>query len=161
MFHCKTRDNRGEWQGSSEITLKRVIVDAARVTITLKHHKHWALVKIIRPIRTLSYVFILKCLIRTQCYKALWKITNFEKKWNALNLGQRQLNLKKIIKIRCHNADLVSLITLIFKDILEEVKDVRSCVLRTFLDRSSISQILHHISFLLVNLGFTMPIKLY
>ena len=33
--------------------------------------------------------------------------------------------------------------------------------LRTFLDRSSISQILHHISFLLVNLGFTMPIKLY
>ena len=41
------------------------------------------------------------------------------------------------------------------------LKDVRSCVLRTFLDRSSISQILHHISFLLVNLGFTMPIKLY
>ena len=41
------------------------------------------------------------------------------------------------------------------------VKDVRSCVLRTFLDRSSISQILHHTSFLLVNLGFTMPIELY
>ena len=30
-----------------------------------------------------------------------------------------------------------------------------------FLDRSSISLFLHHISFLLVNLGFTMPIKLY
>ena len=40
-------------------------------------------------------------------------------------------------------------------------KDVRSCFLRTFLDRSSVSQILHHISFLLVNLGFTMPIKVY
>ena len=39
--------------------------------------------------------------------------------------------------------------------------DVQSCFLRTFLDRSSISKILHHISFLLVNLGFTMPIKLY
>ena len=38
-------------------------------------------------------------------------------------------------------------------------KDVRSCFLRTFLDRSS--QFLHHISFLLVNLDFTMPIKLY
>ena len=34
--------------------------------------------------------------------------------------------------------------------------------LRTCLDcRSSISKILHHISFLLVNLGFTMSIKLY
>ena len=31
------------------------------------------------------------------------------------------------------------------------LKDVRSCFLRTFLDRSSISQILHNISFLLVN----------
>ena len=41
------------------------------------------------------------------------------------------------------------------------VEDVRSCFLHTFLDRSSISQFLHHISFLLVNLGFTMPIKLY
>ena len=41
------------------------------------------------------------------------------------------------------------------------LKDVRSCVLRTFLDRYSVSQILHHISFRLVNLGFTMPIKLY
>ena len=35
------------------------------------------------------------------------------------------------------------------------------CALTLFLDRSSISKILHHISFLLVNLGFTMPIKLY
>ena len=54
---------------------------------------------------------------------------------------------------------------------LEEIKngsvnflkdvDVRSCVLRTFLDRSSrISKILYHISFLLVNLGFAIPIKL-
>ena len=41
------------------------------------------------------------------------------------------------------------------------LKDVRSCVLRTFLDRSSFSKILHHISFLLVNFGLTMSIKLY
>ena len=40
----------------------------------------------------------------------------------------------------------------------QNFKDVRSCLLRTFLDRSSFSQILHHISFLLVDLGFTMPI---
>ena len=40
------------------------------------------------------------------------------------------------------------------------LKDVRSCVLLTYLDRS-ISKILHPISFLLVNLGFTMPVKLY
>ena len=40
-------------------------------------------------------------------------------------------------------------------------KDVGSCVLRTLLDRSCISKILHHISFLLVNLGFRMPIRLY
>ena len=42
--------------------------------------------------------------------------------------------------------------------ILHQGAFVRSCFLRTFFDRSSISQILHHISFLLVNLGFTMPI---
>ena len=46
-------------------------------------------------------------------------------------------------------------------NMLHNFKDVRSCFLRTFSDRSSISQILHHISFLLVNLSFTMPIKLY
>ena len=33
--------------------------------------------------------------------------------------------------------------------------------MRTFLNRSSISKILHHISFPLINLGLTMPIKLY
>ena len=38
---------------------------------------------------------------------------------------------------------------------------VRSCVLRTFWDISSNSKSLHHISFLLVKLGFIMPIKLY
>ena len=41
------------------------------------------------------------------------------------------------------------------------LKDVRTCVLHKFSDRSFFSKILHHISFLLVNLGFTMPIKLY
>ena len=41
------------------------------------------------------------------------------------------------------------------------LKDVRSCVLHTFSDGSFNSKILHHISFLLVNLGFPMPIKLY
>ena len=46
-----------------------------------------------------------------------------------------------------------------FPDLL--FKDVRFCVLRTLLDRSCISKILHHISFPLVNLGFRMPIKLY
>ena len=40
-------------------------------------------------------------------------------------------------------------------------KDDRSCGVRTFLDRSSISKILHHNSFLLVNWGFAMPMKLY
>ena len=38
------------------------------------------------------------------------------------------------------------------------IKDVQSYVLRTFLDRS---KILHHISFLLVNFDFRMPIILY
>ena len=41
------------------------------------------------------------------------------------------------------------------------VKNVRSCVLRTFLKRDCISKILHRISFPLKNLGFTMPIELY
>ena len=41
------------------------------------------------------------------------------------------------------------------------LEDVRSCVLHTFSDGSFNSKILHHISFILVNLGFTMPIKLY
>ena len=40
-----------------------------------------------------------------------------------------------------------------------DLKDVRSCNLHTFLDRS-IFKILHLISFLLVHLGFTMPFKL-
>ena len=41
------------------------------------------------------------------------------------------------------------------------VKDVRSCVLRTFFEEIFYFKILHHISFLLVNLGLKMPIKLY
>ena len=43
----------------------------------------------------------------------------------------------------------------------EGLKYVRFCVLHAFLNRSSISEILQHISFLLVNLGFTMTIKLH
>ena len=40
-----------------------------------------------------------------------------------------------------------------------DLKDVRSCNLRTFLDRSTISKILHLISFPLVHLGFTNAIQ--
>ena len=49
----------------------------------------------------------------------------------------------------------------LYKLSLSAVKDVRSCVLCTFLDRYPISKFLHHISFIPVNLGFPVPIKLY
>ena len=49
--------------------------------------------------------------------------------------------------------------TQLFNDHLD-LKDVRSCSLRTFLNRSSISQILHHISFLLVNNNILFPLTL-
>ena len=47
------------------------------------------------------------------------------------------------------------------KHIGQFFNDVLTCVSRTFLDRCSISKIQNHISLLLVNLGFTMPSKLY
>ena len=84
----------------------------------------------------------------------------------VLDFGTR--NKKFDILIFCLDKHTIYKITLnhtfnhkLIRWIWRYIKDVRSCFLRTFLDRSSISQILHHISFLLVNLGFTMPIKLY
>ena len=59
------------------------------------------------------------------------------------------------------NYSAIDQTNIVIMRILQMLKDVRSCVLRTFLDRSFISKILHYISFPLVNLGFIMPIKLY
>ena len=78
------------------------------------------------------------------------------------------MDVEIVVKLKSHNHEVEFTKTCIFVTLLMWVmcllmqfKDFQTLVLCKFLYKSSISKILHHISFLLINLAFRMPINLY
>ena len=140
-----------EWQTNRQTTEKR---QSEKLTFISGEVKNYFASCLVSSILKLGTVWL--PILHTMIYVRFSIITSHNLDWKFMQVHKNKRPMGHIAHLKKQFKSINT-----YDYIITLIKDVRSWFLRTFLDRSSISKILHHISFLLVNLGFTMPIKLY